>query len=627
MSLVELRFIQLPGSTDILFGAEHAQSTPRLDATFNATLPALEFDAVVIPIANITWQGTFPNLEIICEGDYQSHTLRPVVGCHTSDWQLATLIKSSIQDHQEKTRYNPAYSSQPWTSAKAYLSAIKNGHAGNLQTSSKTFAIFHQQAMHTSPGDVSIGYEDTTRLSITSGITYEEAQRDQWVMRSLNHQDGWHDRRTDTLNRYTEAISHQSVRLFHAIQVADHFNFTWNSGWQSSRTPLPGIHSSNTVIPPTDQACYHPSSALLFGIATTITTNLLFECEHEVEAVPKQEPVIVPIRRLYFVINNVTLYRMPDGLEMPVFTLSLSFDVSSWTWGFEATLPAQAESLIDPGLNGPVELLATINGTAFRVLAETINRERTFSESSIKISGRGRNAILGVPYAPVMSFNNTEPRTARQLMDDILTINGVSLGWSVNWQLTDWNIPAGLFAKQGTWIDALTSIASAVGGYLLPHRTEQSIKALPLYPTTPWSWNTLTADYVLPADAIARESIHWIDKPLYNRVFVSGQEVGVIGQVTRAGTAGNLLAPMVVDPLITEASAARQRGIAVLSDTGRQIDMSLRLPILNETGIIEPGAFIEYQDGNVTRLGLVRSTRIDAGWPDVWQTLGVQCHA
>ena len=50
-------------------------------------------------------------------------------------------------------------------------------------------------------------------------------------------------------------------------------------------------------------------------------------------------------------------------------------------------------------------------------------------------------------------------------------------------------------------------------------------------------------------DAVARESLRWLEKPAYNRVFVSGQDVGVLGQVTRAGTAGDVLAPMVVDPL------------------------------------------------------------------------------
>jgi hypothetical protein len=226
-----------------------------------------------------------------------------------------------------------------------------------------------------------------------------------------------------------------------------------------------------------------------------------------------------------------------------------------------------------------------------------------------------------------MTFSNTEGRTARQLMDDVLTVNGIPLGWAVDWGLTDWNVPANSFAQQGSWIDALTAIAGAAGGYLIPHPSAQSIRVRHRYPVAPWEWSTVTPDFVLPVDAVARESLRWLEKPAYSRVFVSGQDVGVLGQVTRAGTAGDVLAPMVVDPLITEAAAARQRGIAVLADTGHQLEVSLRLPVLAETGIIEPGAFVEYQDGSVTRLGLVRSTQIEAGMPDVWQTLGVQSHA
>lgn len=105
----------------------------------------------------------------------------------------------------------------------------------------------------------------------------------------------------------------------------------------------------------------------------------------------------------------------------------------------------------------------------------------------------------------------------------------------------------------------------------------------------------------------------------------------MLGQVTRQGTAGDWLAPMVTDSLITTAAAARQRGLAALSDTGRQLDISLRLPVLPATGIIQPGAYIQYQesgeDGIHTRIGLVRSTHIEVGLPEVFQSLGVECHA
>ncbi|HOA94765.1 MAG TPA: hypothetical protein PKJ79_13490 [Quisquiliibacterium sp.] len=402
----------------------------------------------------------------------------------------------------------------------------------------------------------------------------------------------------------------------------------WRGRYQDAVPPPAGISLLVVPEPPATTPCYTPSTALLFAALAATDGHLLFICENHDNPPPAEESVVVPIRRLYFVINNVTLHRVPDGAEVPVFSLSLSLDAASWTWGFEASLPASAESLVDPGAaSGPAELLASVNGTAFRVLAENISRERIFGDASIRISGRGRNAVLAAPYAPVMTFSNTEGRTARQLMDDVLTINGVPLGWSVDWSLTDWNVPAGAFAHQGTWIEALAAIAGAAGGYLMPHPTAQSLRVRNRYPVAPWEWGSVTPDFVLPVDAVARESLRWLEKPAYNRVFVSGQGVGVLGQVTRAGTAGDVLAPMVVDALITEAAAARQRGIAVLADTGRQIEVSLRLPVLAETGIIEPGAFVEYQDGSVTRLGLVRATQVQAGFPEVWQTLGVQAYA
>jgi len=211
-------------------------------------------------------------------------------------------------------------------------------------------------------------------------------------------------------------------------------------------------------------------------------------------------------------------------------------------------------------------------------------------------------------------------------MDDALTINGVGIGWTVDWGIADWLVPAGAWSNQGTYVGALSAIAGAAGAYLLPHPTQPQIRVRARYPSPPWEWSTLTPHVELPSSATATEGIEWIERPRYNRVFVSGQGQGVLGQVTRAGTAGDLAAPMVTDALITDATVARQRGIAILSDVGRQALVTLRLPVLQATGVIEPGRFVRYLDGTTTRLGLVRSNQVAAGFPEVWQTLGVETH-
>lgn len=387
------------------------------------------------------------------------------------------------------------------------------------------------------------------------------------------------------------------------------------------------------VIPPTDP-CYTPSGQLVFSLPWSSDTNLVFTCDaHGTDPEPPAT-VVVPIRRIYRVINTASLRRVDGNIAIPTRSMTLSIDVESWTWGFTASVPGLAAlAALEPAVDGgPVEVEALINGVAYRALVEGISRERRFARADLSISGRGKAAVLDAPYSPAMSFGNPDdPRLAQQLANDVLTLNGTSIGWAVDWHPEDWTVGAGAFSHQGSYISALNAIASAAGGYLQPHRTAQSLSVLLRYPVAPWDWGTVTPDYELPADVVETESIQWVEKPRYNRVYVSGAQQGVLGRVTRAGTAGDLVAPAVIDPLIANALAARQRALPVLADIGRQAIVGLRLPVLSETGIIPPGKFVRYVDGGITRTGLVRSTaaaieRTEDEKLVIWQTIGVETH-
>lgn len=649
--LIDLLFDQ-PAATDanLVFGANYI--APRDDVTVRATLPLPVVAIKFIPPAQAELLAELPGLTVqslvlrpsvplnvgagagaslpgvVFTGEvrYASHTQRPTVGQTSHHWQVAQQMEDGADQGQQDAGATPT----GWETFWRRTLALPQGIAHRLPPVLDSLPVQNrtgQQQARRFHDLTWFAHQDGRHLELARLGLFQNAVRLRDATR-FRHQDGDRTKRAGRVGFW------QVARLLTQGQGSDYQSASaarkgWRGRYQDAVPPPPGISVWVVPQPPATTPCYAPSTHLLFAALAPADSHLLFVCENHIDPPPPDgEPVVVPVRRVYFVINNVTLHRLPDGLPVPVFNLSLSLDAASWTWGFDAQLPAKAEALVAPGsASGPVELVASVNGTAFRVLAENISRERIFGDASIRISGRGRNAVLAAPYAPVMTFSNAEARTARQLMDDVLTLNGIPLGWTVDWGITDWNVPAGVFARQGTWIEALTAIASAVGGYLIPHPSEQSIRVRHRYPAAPWDWNTVTPDFVLPVDAVARESLRWVEKPAYNRVFVSGQDVGVLGQVTRAGTAGDVLAPMVVDALVTEAAAARQRGIAVLADTGQQIEVSLRLPVLVETGIIQPGAFVEYQDGSVTRLGLVRSTQVEAGMPEVWQTLGVQGHA
>ena len=339
--------------------------------------------------------------------------------------------------------------------------------------------------------------------------------------------------------------------------------------------------------------------------------------------------VVVPVQRVYIVINSASLVRVDGGIQIPMLAMSMSLDVDSWTWTASASLPGRALDAVAPDSSGtPVEVEATINGVPYRFLVETINRDRTFNQSALKIGMRGKTALLDAPYAMTQSFGNTGPRTMAQLAEDVLTVNGVAMGWAVNWTPEAWTVPTGAFSHQGTYIGALNALAGASGAYVQPHRTLQELSVLSRYPTAPWDWPGASPDFELPSAVTVQEGIEWVNRPNYNRVFVSGVSQGVLGQVTRLPTAGDIVAPMVTDALITDAVAVRLRGLPVLADTGRIAKVSLKLPVLPATGIIEPGKMVRYVDGAVTRIGICRSVAVSLGANavDLRQTITVETH-
>lgn len=527
------------------------------------------------------WQQAVP-LRVAAAAVWQG--AQPVAVPFRSHWQETERLRHATHSHWQQGELRRAAVDSLWQEAIRLRAATR----------------LHWQQGEQRRGAVNVLWQETLRLRAASRTHWQDAAPLRALVRS-GYGDG------------------QAVRV------------SLRAHWQEAMRPRPG---RSDIVPPVRPPCYVPGMPidLVFRARgdSGMPVILIFKCDgHDVLPPEPGATVVVPVRKVYLVINDVSLRRVDGNIPLPSTSLSLSLDVDSWTWSFSAALPGRVLSDLEPGSNGaPAELEAMINGTTFRVLVESISRERTFGRNDIRVQGRGKTALLDSPYAPLRNFSHGLARTAQQLMLDVLTINGVSMPWAVDWRLTDWLVPGNVWAHQGSYISALNTIARAAGGYIQPHASLQTIHVLPRYPEAPWDWAArVTPDFELPSDVTVREGIEWVEKPRYDSVYISGQQQGVLGQVTRTGTAGALLAPMLTDALITHSDAARQRGISVLSDVGRQANLSLSLPVLPETGIITPGKFVRYTDAGVNRLGIVRSTSVEAGFPVVRQTLGVQTYA
>lgn len=610
--------IGLPG---LGFMAEAAQ--PPIPATLVVGLPTLGFGARVTEPLDGTFVATMPGLGFAATATYDTNTERPLVG-HTAlpHQEAADLRTGSESGHQAPNAVRPGVGVHHQVAAPltGWVQAVQPDSLGPSRTAASTTHAEADDLRTSARVRHSDGLRDRRPVVTTRA---QEAIRLGIRPITTRHQERFRDRRPSLRTSAQQAVP-MALRHLDLSGRGISIRTVRRTRAQEAMRPPAGRYTQ-PVQPPVNP-CYTPDPHLLFkgGMGDS---HLLFICDNHVEPPPPGQ-VVVPIRSVYIVLNDVYLKRVVGNVMLPATTVSMSIDVDSWTWSFSASLPSQALSDVEPIGGVPTELEVNINGSLYRVLAEQITRERVFGSSTIRVTGRGKSALLAAPYAPVMSFANEFERTAQQLMADVLSFNGVPLGWDIDWQLEDWLVPAGVFSAKGSYMDGLNAIVGAAGAYLQPHPTNQELSALLRYPVAPWAWGSVVPDFELPSAVMLREGIEWRTKPEYNRVFVSGQQAGVLGRVTRTGTAGDLLAPMVTDQLITSEVAARQRGIAILADTGRQGIVTLGLPVLPETGVIPPGKMVRYVDGSVTRTGITRAVSVDfsAAATDLKQTITVETH-
>lgn len=532
---------------------------------------------------------------------------QPVATGHAAAWQQGEPVRAAVAAAwqpgrpmaaavvarwQESERLRAAVASA-WQEGTRVRNALATGWQESHRVRSAVITAWQQGARRR--GALFSGWQETERLRASA----------------VSHWQNGSPVRRAVLGRWGDGLHIRQVLRTH---------------WQEGRRPPAGVSATPGEQP--EEPCYDPATVgrLVFTDAWLGDGRLVFVCQRPGQVEPPAT-IVVPVRRVYMTTNNLTLTRVSDGANIPAYTFGMALDADSWTWSWQATLHASALPLIQPGPGGdPVDVLATINGTPYRLCVEQYGRQREFASTRISVRGRGRAAILDAPYAPTLNHGNTAARTAQQLMGEVLTINGVGIGWDVDFALEDWLVPGNVWTHQGSYISAILEIAAAAGGYVQPHNTAATLRILPRYPAAPWDWAGLTPGFELPADVVSVEGIEWQRKAPYNRVYVSGTTAGVLGEVTRGGTAGEVVAPMVTDSLITHADAARQRGRAVLSDTGTQAHISLRLPVLETTGVIPPGALVRYVDGATTHLGLVRATSLEWQAPKLRQTLAVETH-
>lgn len=354
-------------------------------------------------------------------------------------------------------------------------------------------------------------------------------------------------------------------------------------------------------------------------LAGTQSLDLVFNGEVCTTRPRIPDDLLIASRTTYMHTHSLNAWRLPDLTPVPLTGFSLQADEGSFGWTLEAQGPVSILSLLAPSGSLPAQLRVTLDGLTWEFIVEGLRRTRTFGETAATITGRSASALLGEPYSPSQAWLNATPATAQQIINEALQFTGVTL----DWQCTDWTVPAGAWSFTGTPLAVVRAVAESIGAIVRSPRTGSTIAVVPRYPVLPWAWASATPDVTIALDAVVSDGYERADRPAYEGVYVSGQAQGVLALVKRTGTAPALLLPLVTDPLITALDAARQRGEALLGAVGPQANMTLTLPVLTGSG--EPGVI----DVNKLVLvdgwkGRVRGVSVQASHTGVRQTLAVE---
>lgn len=620
LQLVELTLAaQLPGLAGTL------RMLPVAEISAAIQLPGLRADLQLRPVAKVEALLPLPGLAGALQAAYASNTARPMVGqaAHRMQGGRDAITGAQLRHQQARVMRDLAGASrwQPGQRTGAPLrvplpdlflpAPVERRAAFTRAIASRAERLAAHQDASQRQLDRRTGFAEAIAARVQLASRHQETLR----------------RRTSSRSGYQVAEPLQARRLQDGrLQAARPLPLYRAAGYENAWPPCGGRY---TPPPPPDTGpCYRPALPISFLVDEPFAPHpaeLLFRCGSWTPYPPTT--VVIAVRRAYIVLNNVSLRRIDGDIELKVYSGNMAVDFGSWTWSWDAVLRKDSLPHVQraPG-EPPVELEANINGVAYRLRVLSVARDTEFASTRIRVSGQGRAAMLTAPYAPQLSFGSAVERTAQQLANDVLTLNGASIGWTIDWGITDWIVPGGAWAFQGTYIEALGDIAASVGAYVQPHATDQVLRILPEYPVAPWGWADLVPQLLLPGAAVEVEGTDWIDGPGYNRVFVGGVSTGVFGPFTRAGTAGDVLAPQVSHPLITAAEAHRQRGMTELARGASRIERKLKLQALPETGILMPGTVLDYQASEAQR-GIVRRTQVAWGSATLRQTIGVEFHA
>ncbi|WP_432460789.1 hypothetical protein [Agarivorans sp. QJM3NY_25] len=338
----------------------------------------------------------------------------------------------------------------------------------------------------------------------------------------------------------------------------------------------------------------------------------------------------------YIIMNQISCYAelSDDSLvALHPSNVAISLDIDGFSWELSGNLQGDA---VVPYLRQssatPAQLILEINGWQWRFIVRDFRRVRSQTGNQYQFKANSLSQYLGSPYAQTSSGSVTTAINAWQLAEQQL--NPLGFGLSRDELSPDWLLATASYQwRDKLPIEVLAEIAKASGAIFCPDPMTKIIAVQPRYRVSPWLWGELAdeeCDHVIDEDLLVTESAENQTSQQINTVIIAGTNYGVVTEVVKAGSAGDVSAGEVSDPLAQSHQVNAERARNLMADSGEIELLGLKLPLSQPeqfSELIKPGQLCRIKSANGQQTGLCIHNKISAeSITQVWQSPTLEIH-
>lgn len=329
--------------------------------------------------------------------------------------------------------------------------------------------------------------------------------------------------------------------------------------------------------------------------------------------------ITIPDQTTYEFDVSLSAQDLRTGLAFSIETANIELAEGSVLWTLSATSDDEAVYTTLTTGELPAQVSVTLGGDEWHFAVDQASLAVEHASARVAFSGRSLAALADAPRQSPRQWIAESPTTVAQ----IATVAQAYTGLGITWLAPDWPVPAQAWSYFGTPLGVVRQTVAALGGVAEATRAGNGLTVRTKYPAQPITWAGIAPDWQVPWRFVVSSSIQALEQTEYNGVFVAGQQQGLLADVRLAGTAGDLQAPMVTDPLLTDLTGIVERATSILFSSGNKTRVTRTL-LVPPQGVLGREQLVRWVDPTETWVGLVRSVSVSAAFGFAQQTVAIE---